>query len=563
MSVQAFATSGYVDVPVGITGSTGFTGTTGTTGATGATGAGTTGVTGLTGQTGPAGAPTGESGLTGATGKTGSTGATGNNGLAVVGQTGETGANGETGNTGPNGESGSTGATGATGTVPAITGTTVYVDGTNGNDANDCSILLPCLTIQHTIDTIDTFVSTNHPYIVQIAAGGYTEDLTIDAQGISLACENANFQTRSCVLQGKILVNLTNTTNPGFNNDVQNFSLYGIVILQNGSETDPLLWVTGSIDKETVIMDNVAITKFTHNSGPAFLYDNVASGANAVESFNATFITDDDTEAAFEISTTTVSPFLIGSTYINNSSGPAFQEAVTTSFIYIDKIYSSTGSFVFNGSSGAVFIFNSFLGQLITSDPTETLALSNNVLNSNSTPAISGTGTVGFISANGCFGTYCDVDPSISALYLDSTPIGPSHTQTLWAGFGTPATNAVLGTKNGHQKSDQTTAPASAVTSNAGTGGSCTLTHATDNAGVIGIVTTATSPATGDICDVNFNLSYNLAPVCVMTPLNSIAGLNAEHVYLTTAASNLSVNFATLDSAGHTYSWSYVCLETK
>lgn len=134
--------------------------------------------------------------------------------------------------------------------------------------------------------------------------------------------------------------------------------------------------------------------------------------------------------------------------------------------------------------------------------------------------------------------------------------------------FGTsavPATNALVVVKDGHYKSTQTTAPTAAPNANAGTGATCTVSNATDMAGTINLTTTAVSPASGAQCAVTFNKSYNVAPICTVTPANANAVLfsvtNGE--YFTTTLSTLVVNYSNADSVGHSNVWSYHCVETQ
>jgi hypothetical protein len=125
--------------------------------------------------------------------------------------------------------------------------------------------------------------------------------------------------------------------------------------------------------------------------------------------------------------------------------------------------------------------------------------------------------------------------------------------------------NARLAVSGGHLKSVQTTAPVANVTANAGTGATCSVSNATDTAGIISLATTATSPASGDQCDISFNLSYNVAPICIFSPANDQASYltSATGVYLTTDMSTINVNFYNLDAVGHNYVWTYNCIETE
>lgn len=130
---------------------------------------------------------------------------------------------------------------------------------------------------------------------------------------------------------------------------------------------------------------------------------------------------------------------------------------------------------------------------------------------------------------------------------------------------GVAATNATHVNLNGHYKSTQTTAPTATVNANAGTGATCTVSNATDTAGTINLTTTAVAPALGAQCAVNFNLAYNVAPKCVVSPESTNASLFAvaNGTYFTTTTTTLIVNYTNADAAGHANNWTYHCMETQ
>lgn len=127
------------------------------------------------------------------------------------------------------------------------------------------------------------------------------------------------------------------------------------------------------------------------------------------------------------------------------------------------------------------------------------------------------------------------------------------------AGVKTFTSNLIL--SNAHLKSTGT-APVATVDANAGSGASCSVSNATDNAGKITLATTASSSAAGAQCSVAFNTAFGVAPICVLTPANVAASL-AHGVYLGATTSALSLNFANNDQVGDTYIWNYTCQETQ
>lgn len=127
----------------------------------------------------------------------------------------------------------------------------------------------------------------------------------------------------------------------------------------------------------------------------------------------------------------------------------------------------------------------------------------------------------------------------------------------------TNGTNTVLVYKNGHVKSTITTAPTAVVNANAGTSGTCSLTHATDSAGIVTLVTGSGSWASGDQCDITFNAAYGVAPICQLTPTGANGAAALPSTYLTSSTTVVSVNFASADTAATTYTFNYYCIETQ
>lgn len=127
-------------------------------------------------------------------------------------------------------------------------------------------------------------------------------------------------------------------------------------------------------------------------------------------------------------------------------------------------------------------------------------------------------------------------------------------------GGASPATNAALVIKDGHIKSTQTTAPIATVSANAGTGATCAVSHSTDVAGQVTIATGTIGVSTGDYCDIAFNLPYNVAPICTLTPAGSTLSTS---VYVTSSTAQVSVNFAVAGGISNTYVLNYSCIETQ
>lgn len=118
---------------------------------------------------------------------------------------------------------------------------------------------------------------------------------------------------------------------------------------------------------------------------------------------------------------------------------------------------------------------------------------------------------------------------------------------------------------NGHLKTKQVAATTAVVNANAGTGASCSVSHATDVAGLVALTTTGVASSSGTVCAVTFASVYAVAPICLVTPTSSNAIVDAviQGVYFTTSTSVLNVVFTNTDAIGRTYNWSYHCIETQ
>ena len=123
--------------------------------------------------------------------------------------------------------------------------------------------------------------------------------------------------------------------------------------------------------------------------------------------------------------------------------------------------------------------------------------------------------------------------------------------------------NDLLLIKDGHVASNQTTAPTTTTNAHAGTGASSSVSHATDQAGLLSLTTGSASLASGLQASVNFNAAYNAAPICLVTPNNTAAAGSALGVYVTSSTSALQLNFSAAGSSLSTFVWNYQCIETQ
>lgn len=108
-------------------------------------------------------------------------------------------------------------------------------------------------------------------------------------------------------------------------------------------------------------------------------------------------------------------------------------------------------------------------------------------------------------------------------------------------------------------------APVATVNANAGTGGACTVSHASDVAGTVNLTTTAVSPSAGAQCSLAFAAAYTTAPVCVIGPADADSANDSvlQGIYVTSSTSAMVINFATAEITGAVYNINYHCTETN
>lgn len=148
-------------------------------------------------------------------------------------------------------------------------------------------------------------------------------------------------------------------------------------------------------------------------------------------------------------------------------------------------------------------------------------------------------------------------------LYFDDANLQNYIGGRLSLGVTTTTTNSKFTFKNGHITSQQTTPPTVTVSSNAGTGGSGSVSNATDSAGKLELITGTLTLATGPQITVNFNKSYAVAPIVILTPNNSTAAQAAVATYPTSTTTGFVVNFVVASVGSQTFDWFYNVMETQ
>ena len=122
-------------------------------------------------------------------------------------------------------------------------------------------------------------------------------------------------------------------------------------------------------------------------------------------------------------------------------------------------------------------------------------------------------------------------------------------------GIGTsPSSNSRLHVKNGHLRSEQTTAPTVAVTTQNGITAAAIAAGSGDTKG--NITTTGTNNGTNTVLTITFNMTYSVAPIVVITAAN--ANAQACTYYVTSTTTTFVLNFK---GGGATPSFNYTVIE--
>lgn len=122
--------------------------------------------------------------------------------------------------------------------------------------------------------------------------------------------------------------------------------------------------------------------------------------------------------------------------------------------------------------------------------------------------------------------------------------------------------SSVIGLSDTHIVSSQTTDPTVTVSANAGGGASGSVTTATDIAGIVNLTTGTITLSSGAQITVNFNTSFDNAPIVILTPRNAVSGATTVGTYVTSTTGDFTVNFATASLGTQAYSWFYHVIGT-
>lgn len=416
---------------------------------------------------------------------------------------------------------------------------TLYVDNQRTDSYTaDGTILRPFKTIQAGINQVATNAdNATFPYLISISAGDYPENLTFNnanlfditldgheavvlnpATGTSVDSSSNNMQMTNVGFVGITFaatsgndINIVGATTGGsfLNSDgyLQDCNVFGTLVIKNAVAFDM---------QDTHLLNNLTIENLVTGS----MRGGQASGGTQV----INTIPGNNQPAGFS-STGFSFDYLVTADDLTCGAGSL------CSYRMASRIGAPGGTITANGEVRA---YSSFFR-------------SNVVVNSGGTLSLRGSMLAGTITNNS--GTLAEAGYHYKVLVNGATDLS----------------NLFLSVNNGHMGSKQTTAPTATVNANAGTSATCAVSHATDTAGLITLVTgTVGTPATGVQCTVNFNMAYNVAPICSLTPANTSAGINPVQEYVgTVTTSTLPFAFNVAGGTSTTYLYNYQCIETQ
>lgn len=450
---------------------------------------------------------------------------------------------------------------------------TYYVCQDTGNDANDGSLARPFKTIQAGINAANLIAAYYKQVIVKVfpstSGNGYVENITFSQQGVIL--ESATFRRpdRSIIIKGNIVVNLTGVSGgANFVAALNEVFIRGFVLTCSSGNT---ITFSGTLFQRLWLSDCYIDNTGT---GSAVVLTNTGTTGgipSTVEGIDVHYNNSNVTNPVIRIS---AGRFWSWSStgYVSNAnaSGPSVimdgasatgASCILTGYQLTGQvsITDNTASFTANLSS----IASGSAAAVVTPSTPSTglITLAYVGLNTTATNSITGSGVVALINVDK-LSTGGDVVSTVTQVVLPTFPQGA----TLIGATATQTTNTLLTIKNGHIKTQQTTAPTTTTNANAGTGASSSVSNATDTAGKLSLTTgSLATPAAGVQTTVNFNKTYNVAPIVTLTPTNANAagGVSTLQTFVTSTTSGFSINFGIAGAATTTYTWNYMVIETQ
>jgi trimeric autotransporter adhesin len=454
----------------------------------------------------------------------------------------------------------------------SVTKKIIYVSQDVGSDSNDGSIFLPFKTIQAGINAANTIAAFYNQVIVLVSPAtsstGYNEDITLSQQGITLQASSELERSDSTLIHGSVTINLTGTSG-GANFVASENDVYikGFVVIAQGKDA---IIFNGSTFQRLYLSD--AYIQSTSVGSAVNMTNTGVSGVRSTITVRGTTF-ENNAAAAATVIVGGGRIFIAGPQAVvqnDNASGASF--SITGANLAAPSI---TGNNI------------DITGQVLVSDNTATLTLSNYIIRSGSLPAIvtpsspstgfitigtggllttatnsiTGSGVVVVGGENAKLSTGGDIVTTVTQATIPKFPEGQTLLSASLQPGATAVTNSLLIIKNGHVTSQQTTAPTIA-TANSGASPSVSLSSATDTAGKINYTPGAGVSAAATIT-ITFNKAYSVAPIPVLTPGNTNAGTNAAQVFVTTTTTTMVLDFVAAPTATLPYIWYYNLIETQ
>ena len=146
----------------------------------------------------------------------------------------------------------------------------------------------------------------------------------------------------------------------------------------------------------------------------------------------------------------------------------------------------------------------------------------------------------------------------------ENSPVIVNYDGSVLIGTSTSVTNAKLSVVNGHIQSGQTTKPTIVAGSAMGTGGTVSLTDATDVAGIINLNLGTSAWGSGQIAAITFNKAYSTPPIVIITPRSGGAALGVvnQRPFVITTTLGFFIHFGAPATSAISMQFNYYVIET-
>jgi len=147
---------------------------------------------------------------------------------------------------------------------------------------------------------------------------------------------------------------------------------------------------------------------------------------------------------------------------------------------------------------------------------------------------------------------------------ITNGPVIINYDGSVLIGTSSSVANAKLAVYNGHILSGQTSKPFATAGSSIGTGGTVSMSDATDVAGIILIGLGTSNWGSGQIVEVHFVKPYSNPPIVIITPTNSAASSAVvnQRPYVTATNGSFMINFTIPAGIPAAMQFNYYVIET-